>query len=412
MSQFPLDARVAVRPLAHQRDGQSVTIGDLSRQVFLTIPAEGLEILGALTAGKTVGETLRQYEQAHAETPDIEGFLTELAAEGFVAPWDGTAPGPEVEETVTPSLGWISPTIARRLFGAPVLAACALAVGLALALVATDPGVMPGPTVLVFHHDFAILSAGLFAVSLLGVMVHELGHLLVARASGVPARIGLGHRLWIIVAETDMTGMWMAPKRRRYLAFLAGPIIDAGSAAVLVGVLWADRRGWIGLSPTLAQFTGAVLFTYLLRLVWQCFVFVRTDFYYVLASALDCKSLLADTEDFLRNRLARLRRAAPVVDQSAIPAAEMRAVRAYSVVWLAGRTVAFASLVLVTVPVLAGYGAELAHLATGRHSSYSMVDAITLAILGIGVQGGGLFVWIRSLHRGRTRRSIDAVATP
>jgi putative peptide zinc metalloprotease protein len=410
MAQFSLDARVAVRPIAHRREGQSVTIGDLDRQVFLTIPAEGLDILSALAAGKTVGEAAGLYEQTYAETPDIEDFLTVLASEGFVAPWVDDAFGSDVAQAPAPSLGRISPAVARRVFSAPVLGIGALAVAVALVLVAMDPGVMPGPTVLVFHHDLAALSTALFAVTLVGVMVHELGHLLAARASGVPARIGLGHRLWIVVAETDMTGIWMASKRRRYLAFLAGPIIDAVFAAILIGVLWADRRGWVGLTPTLKQFTGAAMYSYLLRLLWQCFVFVRTDFYYVIATALNCKSLLADTENLLRNRLARLRRKALVVDQSAIPPAEMRAVRAYSVVWLVGRVIAFTSLILISLPVLVGYAAELARAATGGDSSYGTVDLLMLAILGLGVQGGGLVIWIRSLHRGRIQRRTDALA--
>jgi hypothetical protein len=76
-----LTRRVAVRPIAHQRDGPSVTIGDLSRQIFLTIPAEGLDILSALAAGKTVGETVALYEETHAETPNVENLLTVLSSE-------------------------------------------------------------------------------------------------------------------------------------------------------------------------------------------------------------------------------------------------------------------------------------------------------------------------------------------
>jgi hypothetical protein len=206
--------------------------------------------------------------------------------------------------------------------------------------------------------------------------------------------------------------MWMAPKRARYVAFLAGPIVDAVSAALLVGVLWAQRRGSLDLSPTLEQCTGALFFSYLLRLLWQCFVFVRTDFYYVIATALDCKRLLADTEDLLRNRVARLRGSGPIVDQSAIPPGEMRAVRAYSVVWLAGRALAFSTLILISIPVLAGYGGELARAATGGHTSYGIVDLLTLAVLGVGLQVAGIYVWIRSLLRGRTQRRTDALATP
>jgi hypothetical protein len=202
----------------------------------------------------------------------------------------------------------------------------------------------------------------------------------------------------------------MAPKRRRYLAFLAGPIVDVVSAAVVIGVLWTERRGWLGLSPALEQFTGALLWSYLMRLLWQCFVFVRTDFYYVIATALNCKNLLADTEDLLRNRLARVRRRPAAIDQSAIPPAEMRAVRGYAVVWLVGRTLAIASLILITIPVLAAYGGELARSATGGDSSYGTVDLVTVATLALVVEGAGFIFWIRSLHRGRLQRRADALA--
>jgi len=410
MTRFPLDTRVAVCPIAHQPDGENVTIGDLSRQVFLTIPAEAMEILSALADGRTVGETVHLYEQAHGETPDLEDFLTLLADEGFVAPWEDGASESPVAPAGAPRLGWIAPAVARRLVGAPVIGFCALVVSAAAALVATDPAVLPGPTVLVFHQHLAAVLAALFVVTTVGVLVHELGHVLAARASGVPARISLGHRLWIVVFETDMTGMWLAPKRRRYLAFLIGPIIDAVSAAILIGLLWAERRGWVGLSPLAAQFTGAVLFSYFLRLLWQCFVFVRTDFYFVMATALDCKSLLTDTENLLRNRMARARRRASVVDQSAIPPAEMRAIRGYVVVWLAGRVLAFSSLFLVTGPVLWGYGVQLARAAAGGQSGYSTVDLLTLTILGLSTPIAGLFVWIRGLYLGRMQRRINALA--
>jgi putative peptide zinc metalloprotease protein len=410
MAQFPPDARVAVCQITHRREGDEVTIGDPGRQVFLTIPAEGWEILSALSDGRTVGETAELYERAHGETPDLEDFLGLLADEGFVAPWGERAfdePGTSSEPSRPMR---VSPALARRLVSAPLLVVCAIVVAVAGVLVASDPHVVPGPRVLVFHHHLAAVLAALFVVTTIGVLLHELGHLLAARASGVPARIGIGHRLWIVVFETDMTGIWMEPKRRRYLAFLIGPIIDAVSAAALIGLLWAQRRGWVDFSPLLVQFTGAVLFSYFLRLLWQCFVFVRTDFYFVAATALNCKNLLGDTEDLLRNRLAGLRRRPPAVDQSAIPPAEMRAVRGYAVVWLGGRLLAFSSLFLVTGPVLWAYGVQLARAATGGHSTYGTVDLLTLGLLGLSTPIAGLSIWIRSLYQGRMQRRTDALA--
>jgi len=412
MPPFPSDSLVIVRPFSSQRDGDTATIGDPERQIFLSIPTEGLDILTWLANGMTVGETVRLYEQRFAETPDIDEFLGVLAEEGFV----GTETADHVvsNDAGQPAgwrLAWISPEWARRLVRAPALAAAALLVGLALALITTDVHLVPGPTVLVFPHHLAVYSLALFAFTLAGVAVHEAAHLVAARAAGVDARIGVSHRLWIMVAETDMTGIWLAPKRRRYLAFLAGSIVDAVSGSLLVGLLWADGRGWVGLSPPMRQLVGAGLFTYLLRLLWQCFLFVRTDLYYVVATALSCKNLMEDTEVHLRNALKRIRHSGGIVDQSAIPAREMRVVRSYSVVWLAGRALALASLVFVTAPVLSRYGAETIRFLIGGHSQYGVVDILTIAVVALGLQGAGLVAWTRGLYRAHLERRPHGLAT-
>jgi len=407
MAQFPADARVAVTPFARRREGEYTTLGDPRRGVFVTVPTEGLELLDALASGKTVAEAVREYEQAHGETPDAEDFLSALEASGFVARCDGAVPDGQAAQPDAAAAAAISPQLARRLFGAPVVGACAAVAILGLALVAIEPGLMPAPTVLVFHEHLAALATGLVALNLLGVVVHELAHLLAARAGDVDARIGIGHRLWILVAETDMSGIWMAPKRHRYFAFLAGPLVDAALAGLFLVVLWAQRRGWIALSAPLAQFAAAALWVFVIRLLWQCFVFVRTDFYYVLATALDCKNLLADTEDLLRNKLARLRGPTAVVDQSAIPQRERRAIRAYAVVWLAGRAVALASLGLITLPVIKGYLSEVTRALSGRHSSLTVIDVVALACLGLSFQAAGFFLWTRTLYRGRTQRTME-----
>jgi len=103
MAQFSADARVAVSSFARRLEGQSATIGDVGRGVFLSIPVEGLEILDALAAGSRIGESVRLYEQAHGETPDIEDFLTALAEQGFVAPCDDGGPAGRAPATAAPT---------------------------------------------------------------------------------------------------------------------------------------------------------------------------------------------------------------------------------------------------------------------------------------------------------------------
>jgi putative peptide zinc metalloprotease protein len=415
MSRYTSDTKVRVCSFARREEGETVTIGDLHRQVFLTIPREALIILDTLVEGGTVAEALDYYQAQYGEAPDIEDFLEALESAGFVSP---AADGDEAEPGAAdsrvgsaPQPGWLSPARARRVCHPAVVVTCGVLVVLATALVATEPAIISGPTALVFKQHLAAVSMGMFAFALAGVALHELAHLVAARAAGVPSKIGVSHRLWIFVAETDMSGIWMAPKRARYLAFVAGPLVDAASASLLVGVAWAQRHGLIGLTAFEAQVIEACLLLYLLRLLWQCFFFVRTDFYFVVATACNCKNLLADTQDYLHNRMTRVFRWSRAVDQSGIPAKEMRVIRWYSIVWLVGRCAAFFSLFVVTLPVLWRYGVALGPVLIGHHSRYSLVDALVFGVVTISIEGTGLIMWVRSLVRRVTGKESHGLAT-
>jgi putative peptide zinc metalloprotease protein len=399
---FQSDARVAVARFLAHRDGDSATIADPGRAVFVSIPESGLHILETLSAGRTVGEAASSYERAYGETPDIEEFLNALAAKGFVAPWDGSGDQGAIgvrdaAPAVSVSAGRMR--LGRRVFGGPALVCYSVVIGLGLMLVGSDPGVIPGPHVLVFGRHAAAMLALILAINVAAVAVHESSHVLAAWACGVPARVRPGRRLWFPVVQTDMTGVWLAAKRARYVAFLAGPMSDAVSATLLVAALWADRRGLIGVSANAQHVLSAVLFGHLMRLLWQCFVFVRTDFYYVVAARLDCKRLLADTEDLLANLFAALCGRGPRVDQSAIPSQEMRAIRAYTLVWVGGRLLALAWLVLITIPVLAAFTIDL----TGAHTHDGTLDFVLAAGVGVAFQASGLLAWVVSLCRSALR---------
>ncbi|MGH3736080.1 MAG: site-2 protease family protein [Micromonosporaceae bacterium] len=423
MAGYEPDALVTVRPFAHQREKDSVTIGDLERQVYLSIPPEGLDILESLRAGHTVAETVHRYQQKHGETPDIDDFLGVLAAEGFVASpqlsaasGDAAAHTPAADSAGAPqaprwtwSVSWITPDLARRLASWPVLALFGVAIAFSVFLEFRDPSLIKNATILLFPKHFAALTWATVALSLVGVVIHELGHLVAARAVGVPASIGFGNRLYYIVAETHMSGIWLHPRRQRYVAFLAGPLIDLLIIALLIILLAAHRAGFVGLPWAAAQLVAALIFVTLIRFVWQTFFFIRTDFYFTFATLFNCKNLMADTETFLRNLLARLRRSGDVVDQSGIPRREMWVIRCYSVVWLAGRVMALGALFLIMLPLLAGYVVEGGRYLTGRPSLFGSVDFATVVALAFIFQGGGIMLWARGLYKGwKASRSVEA----
>ena len=414
MGDYSSDALVAVRPFTRRRDGDSVTIGDVDREVFLAIPVEGLDILDALSEGRTVGEAARLYEEKHDEVPDIEDFLAALEEEGFVGAdpaakeQGAAAPAPDLR---APRRSWalagLTPATARRMVGWPVMAVFAALIVLGTVAQADDPAIVPTPGALFYPEYFGALTWATFACAMFGIAVHEFGHVVAARAAGVPSRIGIGNQMYFMVATTDMSGILLAPKRQRYLAFMIGSILDLVSYSVLAGVQWGGRHGVLELPRWGTLLISGVMLTYSTRVVWQWFFFLRTDGYYVISTLLNCRSLMADTQDYLYNLTARLRRSAHRVDQSGVPRREMRMVRGFAVFWLTGRLMFLGLLFTVALPLLWNYLEQVGRWVVGGNSRFSTFDFATVVILAFLIDGGGLVLWLRSLYR---RARIAAAA--
>ncbi len=404
MSRYAPSATVIVHPFTRQAEGEEIVIGQPETGAFLALPPDAVELLDALASGRTVGEALAQYQERHGEEPDLDGLLEHLEPYGFVGPAQTAsgrreAPGSRRMKKRYHLTG-ISEPLARLLFGHPALVLYGLIIAAGLAALAARPSILPEWRSFIDPEHLTAMALGVSALALSTTALHELGHLVAARAAGISCTLGLGNRLWVLVAETDMTGVWALPRRQRYLPILAGPLVDAVSVSLLLLALFAESSGWLALPLWVARFARILVFLYLMRLLWQCYFFVRTDFYYAVATALGCKDLLRDTEGFLRNALARARRRPPVVDQSHIPAHERRVITAYSGIWLLGRAVAFSALLFIQVPLVIHYFPLIVSaVAAGfRGGTYAFLDSFITTAMSVVTTTLGFWFWFRELR--------------
>ncbi|MEV6798360.1 hypothetical protein AB0M91_08440 [Micromonospora rifamycinica] len=408
---------VTVRPFVSTVDGSDVIIGDTGRKVYLAIPAEGLDILNALAEGRTMAEAARIYERKHGESVDVEDFVAVLADEGFVVrgeePKAAAEPAHQHAHQMIRrwSFDWIPEATARRLTG-PAVILPGLAVILAgVALVIADPGMIPGSRALLFEGgNFAVLTVVSVTLAMIGLSLHELAHAMAARSVGVSATLGISNLMYVLVAQTDISGIWMASKRARYKAFLAGFFVDAFFGSLLIAFIYATRHDLIAVPGWASLLASAALLTFLVRIGFQFFFYLRTDVYYVIATALNCRNLMSDTERFLSNGFKRLTfRRDKVVSQAGVPRGEMRKVRVYAAVWVFGRVFGLFALVFTILPLLWVYLEQFVLLALGEPTRFSSADFATVAVLAGLLNGGGLAMWGRNLWRGwRRRRTEDA----
>jgi putative peptide zinc metalloprotease protein len=402
---YTRDSIVAVRPFTRQREGDEVVIGSPETGDFLAVPPEAVELLDLLALGKSFGEVSDLYFQDTGETPDLEDLLSHLQTKGIVETQVTGLAGEEqarrLVQEKTYHFSKFPQSIAKMLFGRVTLACEATLIVFAIVLILRYHSLMPVPLDLVFYQQRALSWTLLTTFTYAGIFLHELAHLVAARAVGVNSRMGISHRMWYLVAETDLTGLWSVPRKQRYLPMLAGMIVDAAVAASLVLLLFADHQRLLFLSPFVRHLLRAMAFTNLLRILWQFFLFVRTDLYFVAVTYLNCKNLLLDTASFLRNQLARVTTRVRPVDQSGIPPTERRAIRVYAALYLGGRAWAFITLFWVTIPVCIGYwGSLVPAFRVGYTANPSdFLDALTASLYFLVPTMAGFVFWAGALVR-------------
>ncbi|MBW4575437.1 MAG: hypothetical protein KME08_09160 [Aphanothece sp. CMT-3BRIN-NPC111] len=412
------DTLVSVYPFIRQPDGEDVVIGRSDTGVFLVLPLDAVELLDYLSEGKTVGQAQSLYQEKYGEVPDINELLEVLELNGLVQilgtdKYELTATLRKTnsqQRSAQPKpiryhFSQFPQALAQKIFSRQVLIGSGVVIGLGLLAVTIDPSIIPGWKAYFFKENVTLMLLLLTLINFTAVFLHEMAHLIAARAVGVSCRLGFSNRLWILVAETDMTGVWGVPRSQRYLPFLAGPLLDAVSASILLLVLFAQKQSWFALHPVIFQLAQTMLLSYLLALLWQCYFFVRTDFYYVIANFFNCKSLMKDTGVFLQNQMPQFIRRTRKIDQSHIPAAEMRAIRWYALIYVLGRIVAGYCLILISIPLMWNYLVLLVTtLSAGYQANpYAFMDALVIVLLSLPLQVAGLWLWIRSSRNNKRK---------
>ncbi len=311
-----------------REDDSEVFVGRPDANRYISVPGIGADIIERLSLGRTVAEIERELAADGGEEIDVLGFVEELRRSyDFVHRIDGVT----VSEPEAPRdrFAWIPAKVGAALFGPKMYIAAGGLLLLSIGWIARDPSALP--TVADF---FAVSSpavnvalAAAFAWSLL--FLHELAHVAAARPFGVPCRIGIGHRFVFPVAETDMTGIVMAPRRERYRAYLAGMLIDSLLFTAGVGVAALQTVGVLMLEAQASALVRMVHFHALHMLLFQCLFFLKTDLYYVITTYARCGELLEHTYVFLR-RLLRLARPADDEAWAAVPARERKLIYGYA----------------------------------------------------------------------------------
>lgn len=394
------ETRVRLHELTIRPDGDEFLVGRLEARNFVALPAVGVRALELLGQDRTVRETAEVLRAECGEDVDVADFVEDLKALEFVREQDGQpVPTSEVRPA---SLPWLRPRHVRFSLSPVLPVVTALAVLAALGAVVFDPDISLGYRSLLWSSHGSVNLLFMVVAELLVLMAHEGSHLVTARAAGVPGRFSLGTRLQFLVAQTDISGIELAPRRHRITAYLSGIGLELLMAATAVLVLPALDAGAL---PHRLVSAFAVLA--LLPLTFQLMVFMRTDVYFVVQDLTRCRDLFGDSFRYNTHLLRRLlavlpgRKPAGPDPSVELPPRERRVVRAYSVVQGLGTVLCLATLLVITLPAKAHILADaVTHLGPG-HSLASTLDAV--AVLTMTITTCVLWIIARRASRRRKR---------
>lgn len=355
---------ILLHPLSMRSEGQSWVIGRPDTGDFAIMPAVAYRVLTLLRAGHTVGETTQLLRAETGTAVAVVDFIASLDDLGFIASVNDKArEGPALPG---PSLPWLRARHLRWVLH-PATAWLTLTIIMAAAVMAAaDPALLPRYRDLVWSDRSGSVLAVNAAICWALIGLHELGHLCTARAAGAPARLSLGTRLQFLAVQTDVSGVWAAPRRTRMTVYLSGMAVNLAAAAV--GVLILGLAHPSGLTRHLL---AAAVLQSLLLLLPQLLIFMRTDMYFLVQDLAGCANLYADGAAHLRYSTRRICHATrgdgspPHCPAHGLPARERRAIHAYTWLLLTGTSACIAAATCITVPatvtLLAHAAGELIH---------------------------------------------------
>jgi hypothetical protein len=338
-------ARLELHSLTVVPERGDFIVGRPGTDSYVLLPADGVALLRQLQNGAPPAEAATWYQATYGEAVDIEDFVSALRELGFVrAPGDFGVASPvsvryrTLGRLVFSPLAWI--------FYLALILACVLAM-----MRHSELG--PQAQQVFFTDSLVVVQVVLLLGQLPCILWHESFHVLAGRRLGLPSRLGMSKRLYFIVFETTLNGLLGVPRKQRYLPFLAGMLADVLLFSALTLGAAADLAGGITWGGRLAL---ALAYATLLRLLWQFYLFLRTDLYYVFATALGCINLHEAARARLTNWLRRLpgfRR--PPMDGSAWSPRDWAVARWYAPLMGVGVAFLLGVAVMTVVPITAGF---------------------------------------------------------
>lgn len=389
------DQKLFIPDLSVQKDGDEYMIGSKELDEFYQFPEEGVIAIDLLRQGLDPQTVQKKVREQTGERIDINDFIDLLLEVGFAYESHNIE---EYQERIkNRDQGLLSVKIntkvAKVLTSLPALIAYLAIVSSAGFLAFSDERYGIDASALIFTENITFTLLALLVLYMFATMIHELGHLTAAASLGVDSNINIGNRLWSIVVEADITGIMSQPKHKRYFPLLAGMMMDIFTISLIVFTVVALTHFAVDLYYI--QLAKALLLQILFTMIWQFNLFIKTDIYYVFCNYysyqnldLEARQYIADKSHSLSFGLLGKKYQGEFYN--------LKVLRIFSFIWLAGRILSVIFLITVIIPTLVGYyNNAVESSSTSGNTLAQTIDYAAFFLICSAVLIIGLVMWSR-----------------
>lgn len=400
-----IDTTLAFHPLTFVSDPPDVIVGRKDIDSYAAFPEDGAELLKQLQTGKNLEEAATWYEERYGEAINMDDFLETLHDLQFLRE-DGEEEPATAAKPSSAFWQWLG----RAIFSPLAWLAYTAIFAYCLSLILRFPYLRPNYTDIFFTPYLVILELGLFLGQFPGILFHESFHMLAGQRLGLPSRLSIGRRLYFIVFETNLDGLWSVPRKARYLPFFAGMVGDLLWFSLLTIVAsWFSSPAHP--SSLVSAFLLATAFSTLLRFIWQFYFYLQTDIYYVFTTFFHCVDLQQTTQQYIWNRIYRLLGwTHKIHDEEAWHPRDKQVARWYGFFFAAGYIFSLGTLALVGLPAAVRiFTGIIQHLLSHATLDIGFWDTCVFLLLNALQVAVLAWIFLRE-HRARRKAKRSAMA--
>jgi putative peptide zinc metalloprotease protein len=391
------DSKIDFSNISWRKEDQFYIVWVEGTSNFIELDENSFRAYKLLNDGNTPEKVSEALKNLYKKTYDVKNFIYELLEIGFISAID-SIPISSVSKTKK-NFAFLKKQYVSWIYSKPFLLLYLTFILLAFFVLLFNPKYLPSYSDFFLFENYIFNLAIFFSVGLVLIFFHELAHLIAGKVVGVDSYFSIGLRLYIPVAETNLTQLWSVPRKKRYLPFLAGMLNDTLLLSLMVFILW-----FIDLNPNsfLLQISAFARLTILLlyySLIWQFLLFIRTDIYFAISNFFRCRNLYSDSWNFILNFFLKVFKRKQL--EQNIPQKELKVIKIYAPIMFFSTILALLLFAIFALPIFSFVFIEGINrmLAGIQGNIMFFVEGLLLTCL-IGIQLFSFILFtIRSLFR-------------